>query len=263
VLEALVAALFGLLIGSFLNVCIYRLPRDLSVASPSRSFCPGCERTISWYDNLPLLSYAILRGRCRTCSIAIPWRYPLVEALTGIAFFIAVARVGPTLAGAKLCLFSAIQVTLLFTDLESRILPDEFTMGGTLLALALAPFAPPAPFFALFLPPAWPFWAISLAEAAASAVLLGGFFWAVGELYARLRKREGLGFGDVKMAACNAAFLGLSPALLSVAIGSVLGSAIGLSYIWLAGKDPHSYYLPFGSFLAIGGLAVGLWIGPV
>jgi leader peptidase (prepilin peptidase)/N-methyltransferase len=262
VLDALLAGLFGLLIGSFLNVCIYRLPRDVSVSRPARSFCPVCERTIAWYDNVPLISFAILRGRCRHCAVPIPWRYPVVEAVTGAAFAIAVARLGLTLAGAKLCLFSTIQIALFFTDLESRLLPDEFTLGGMLAGIALAPFAPPDPFFGLFLPADLPVWALWVLDAALSGLALGGAFWAIGELYERVRKREGLGFGDVKMAGCNASFLGLHPALLSVALGSVIGSAVGLGYIWLTGRDPKTYYLPFGSFLAVGGLVVGLWLGP-
>src|SRR5579884_3049817 len=126
---ALLAALAGLLIGSFLNVCIYRLPRDLSVVAP-RSFCPECDRPIAWYDNVPLLSYALLAGRCRRCGASIPWRYPVVELLTAVLFFIAVWILGVNAAAIKYCVFAAILVTLIFSDLEEKILPDEFTLGG-------------------------------------------------------------------------------------------------------------------------------------
>jgi leader peptidase (prepilin peptidase)/N-methyltransferase len=136
-LEAVLAFGFGLLIGSFLNVCVYRLPRDLSVVRP-RSYCPSCEQTIAWYDNVPLLSYAILRGHCRHCKAAIPVRYPLVELITGGLFFLYVLRMGPTLAAVKYCILGALLVGLLFADLEERILPDEFTLGGTLVGLALS-----------------------------------------------------------------------------------------------------------------------------
>src|SRR5690242_2658446 len=136
-LEALVALGFGLLIGSFLNVCIYRLPRDLSVVRP-RSYCPACEHPIAWYDNVPLVSYAILHGGCRHCKAGIPARYPIVETLTGVVFFIYVLRMAPTLGAAKYCLLGALLVGLLFSDLEERILPDEFTLGGTIAGFILA-----------------------------------------------------------------------------------------------------------------------------
>ena len=138
---ALLAALFGLLIGSFLNVCIYRMPRDLSVVRP-RSFCPECNRTIAWFDNIPLLSFALLAGRCRHCGNRIPARYPLVELLTGAAFFCAVWFLGTTLAAAKFAVFGAMMIALVFSDLEERILPDEFTIGGTGVGVIFAAFVP-------------------------------------------------------------------------------------------------------------------------
>ena len=122
-LEALFALAFGLVIGSFLNVCIYRLPRDLSVVRP-RSYCPACEHPIAWYDNLPVLSYLLLAGGCRHCRARIPVRYALVEVLTGVLFFLYLLRLGPTLAAAKYCLLGALLVGLLFADLEERILPS-------------------------------------------------------------------------------------------------------------------------------------------
>src|SRR5271165_6210147 len=131
-LLAVLAFLFGLLIGSFLNVCVFRLPRDLSVLNPARSFCPGCERTIAWFDNIPLVSYALLRGRCRYCKEWIPLRYPLVELATGAAFAVCAAKFGLTAVGVKYAVFAAILIDLIATDIEERILPDEFTLGGTL-----------------------------------------------------------------------------------------------------------------------------------
>src|SRR5437868_3257010 len=131
------AGLFGLLLGSFLNVCIYRFPRDLSVVMP-RSFCPECEKPIAAYDNIPLLSYLLLGRKCRNCAAAIPWRYPTVELLTGAAFFFAVYKYGVTPIALKLAIFAAMQIALIFTDLEARILPDEFTLGGTLVGILLA-----------------------------------------------------------------------------------------------------------------------------
>jgi leader peptidase (prepilin peptidase)/N-methyltransferase len=140
-IEAILAGLVGLLIGSFLNVCIYRLPRDLSVVSP-RSFCPQCEGPIAWFDNIPLVSYFVLRMRCRKCGKRIPLRYPLVELLTGAAFFCAVWALGLTAAALKFSVFGAVVIALVFSDLEERILPDEFTLGGTALGILFAIFVP-------------------------------------------------------------------------------------------------------------------------
>jgi len=134
VIEALLALLFGLLIGSFLNVCIHRWPRNRSVVKP-RSHCVRCRKPIAWYDNIPLVSYLVLAGRCRHCGVRISPRYPLVEFLTGLLFFYQVSMLGPTVAALKMCVFCAICVALIFCDLEKRILPDEFTLGGIVLGL--------------------------------------------------------------------------------------------------------------------------------
>ena len=149
----LLAFLAGLLIGSFLNVCIFRLPRDLSVVTPARSFCPECEKTIAWYDNIPVISYLVLGGRCRDCKARIPVRYLLVEIATGAAFAVCVAYLGLTLPALKYAIYSAIMITLIASDLEERILPDEFTLGGTLVGLAFSPFVFLERYFAaMFIP---------------------------------------------------------------------------------------------------------------
>ena len=150
---ALLAFVAGLLIGSFLNVCIFRLPRDLSVASPARSFCPECEKTIAWYDNIPVVSYVVLGARCRHCKAHIPVRYLLVEIATGAAFALCVGKLGLTLPALKYCIYSAIMIALIASDIEERILPDEFTLGGTVVGLAFAPFVPLEHYFAaMFIP---------------------------------------------------------------------------------------------------------------
>jgi leader peptidase (prepilin peptidase)/N-methyltransferase len=256
-LEALLALVAGLLIGSFLNVCVYRMPRDLSVVSP-RSFCPLCDRPIAWYDNIPLISFALLRGRCRQCSKPIPPRYPVVEALTGAAFFVVVWMRGPSLASVKLCVFCALIIGLVFSDLEARILPDEFTLGGLGLGLLFAYVTPfQAMFFSLFLPH-WNHRWLSLMEGAGSAALPALMLWGLAALYHKIRGKEGLGLGDVKMVAMIGAFLGMGGAVLTVMAGSLLGSLIGVAYIYLAHKDPNTYELPFGSFLGAGALVVAL-----
>ena len=258
-LEAALAALAGLLIGSFLNVCIYRLPLDLSVVAP-RSFCPECDKPIAWYDNIPLFSYLLLKGRCRNCGGRIPIRYPIVELLTGLSFFCAVWMLGLTAAAMKFCVFSAIVITLVFSDLEERILPDEFTLGGAVAGVIFAAFVP----FnwgivrALLLRVENPR-LVSMAESFFAAVFCGGTLWLVGFLYQKLRHREGLGFGDVKMVAMIGAFLGLQGALLTLIAGSLLGAVVGLCYIWFTGKDASTYELPFGTFLGAAALGVGFY----
>jgi leader peptidase (prepilin peptidase)/N-methyltransferase len=231
------------------------MPRDLSVVAP-RSFCPSCEEPIAWYDNVPVLSWLVLGGQCRHCKARIPFRYPLVELLTASVFMLTVYELGATLGAVKYCLFGALLIALLFTDLEERILPDEFTIGGTVAAIVLAAFIPMPPgLIELLLPRDWSPPIVSMIESAAAAVFLSLVLWGIGQLYYRLRKREGLGLGDVKMVGMMGAFLGLSGALFAVIVGSVLGSIIGIGYIWLADKEARSYELPFGTFLAIGGLA--------
>ena len=257
-LEAVLALLLGLILGSFLNVCIYRMPRDLSVVRP-RSFCPSCERTIAWFDNIPVLSYLLLRGRCRHCSAQIPMRYPVVELLTGGLFFVIVRGHGVTLEAGKECLFVFLLVGLIFSDLELRILPDEFTLGGTLLGLAAAFVVPlKRGLISLFLPMDWSEGAISILEAAVGAAIASGAMWLVATIYEKVRHREGLGLGDVKMVAMIGAFLGIEGALMALLLGSLAGSVIGLAYVLIARKDASKYELPFGSFLGVAALVVGL-----
>ena len=250
------ACLAGLLIGSFLNVCVYRWPRDLSVVRP-RSFCPGCEKRIVWYDNIPLLSYALLRGRCRYCRESIPRRYPAVEVATAIAFGLCFAAFGLTAQGAKYAVLSAILIALTASDLESRILPDELTLGGMLLGLAFALFVPIEAYIVTFLiptsyPPRW-HW---LAESAFAAIVGGGAIWLVAFVYEKVRHREGMGLGDVKMIAMIGAFLGLRWSLLTLMLASLAGSIGGLIYLKATRKEASTYELPFGSFLGLSALAI-------
>jgi leader peptidase (prepilin peptidase)/N-methyltransferase len=252
----LIALLAGLVVGSFLNVCIYRLPRDLSVVRP-RSFCPACENPIAWFDNIPLLSYVLLGGRCRACGARIPLRYPLVELATAALFVLALMVAGPTLRAVKLMVFSAAIVGLIFSDLEERILPDEFTLGGLATGLLMAALAPmQAMLILVFAPRRWGDRWLSLGEAALGAVVTAGLLFLMGALYEKVRKREGMGLGDVKMAAMLGAFLGLWGALQALLIGSLLGSMAGLAYIKATRKKASEYALPFGSFLGVGALVV-------
>ena len=255
---SILAFFAGLLIGSFLNVCIFRLPRDLSVVSP-RSFCPECETPIAAWDNIPLLSYLLLGGRCRQCHARIPWSYPAVELATGLAFAFAVYAFGLTPAALKACLFWAILIDLIATDFEERILPDEFTLGGIAVGLILAAFVPmefgPASIFLHGqLPQRW----ISVVESGLAAAFPCLLIWLVGWLYEKVRHREGLGLGDVKMIAMIGAFLGLADALLTLVLASVVGLVCGVAYVLWTKREMATYELPFGSFLGLAALAVSI-----
>lgn len=251
--EAALAFLFGLLIGSFLNVCIYRWPLDLSVVSP-RSRCPHCEAPIAWYDNVPVLSFLLLRGRCRACSNRISYRYPVVELLTAGFFAWIVAMLGITPGAAKFCILVAMLIALMFTDLEERILPDEFTLGGMLVGLAFSPFilVPDITAHAILgmFGVQWSDRVMSVAESFTGAVLPAGTLWLGGWLFEKFRHKEGLGLGDVKMMSMVGAFLGVRGALLTLIAGSLAGSLIGMIYIKVTKQDMGSYQLPFGTFLA-------------
>jgi leader peptidase (prepilin peptidase)/N-methyltransferase len=244
VTEAWLAALFGLLIGSFLNVCIHRWPRDLSVVRP-RSACPECARPIAWYDNIPVLSYILLRGRCRHCETGISWRYPVVELLTAVSFAYFVTRYGFDLEAVKYCAFSGLLIALLFSDLETLLLPDELTIGGFLAGLVFAVFVPV---------PDTTFHLGSIGAALVGAIVPAGSIWFGGWLFQKLRHKDGLGFGDVKMLAMIGSFLGIRGALLTIILGAIAGSVAGLAFIRITGKDAGSYQLPFGSFLGAAAL---------
>jgi leader peptidase (prepilin peptidase)/N-methyltransferase len=257
------AGLFGLLIGSFLNVCIYRFPRDLCVVRP-RSFCPECEKPIAAYDNIPVLSYVILGRKCRNCAAAIPWRYPTVELLTGAAFFFAVYKYGLTPLALKLAIFAALQIALIFTDLEARILPDEFTIGGTIAGIVLAVFFPKPPsIISMFFSASSNTRLLSVGEALLGACFTSAMLWVFAKFYGHLRKREVLGFGDVKMVAMIGAFFGLQGTMLALVFGCILGVFIGGAYMMIARKKASEYELPLGTFLALASLVLAVGGAPV
>jgi leader peptidase (prepilin peptidase)/N-methyltransferase len=248
---AIAAGLFGLVFGSFLNVCIYRIPRDLSVIAP-RSFCPECGEQIAWHDNIPLVSYLMLGGRGRCCRKAIGVRYLIVELTTAAAFVVVVLRYGLTLAALKWIIFESMVIVLFWTDLEERILPDELTVGGTVLGLVLAFFvAVPGFLGEMFVSVSQPAWR-SLLNAGAGAVFLAIPIWLLAVLYQRIRNREGLGLGDVKLLAFLGVFLGVEQGMAALLIGAVAGSVIGIIYIAVRRKAALTYELPFGSFLCAG-----------
>jgi len=232
-----------------------------------RSHCVRCRQMIPWYDNVPLLSYVLLRGRCRHCGRTISPRYPAVELLTGLLFFHWVYKLGVTPVGVKFCVFSAILVALGFCDLEKRLLPDQFTLGGLALGIGFACFVPVASYTAPENTADVFFWLaglnvngplLSLSEALLGAMVLAGILWGAGEIYYRVRGREGLGFGDVKLVGMIGSFLGFRLALLGMAWGGLAGAIIGLAYIRATHKDSATFELPYGSFLSFTTLVVTL-----
>lgn len=257
-LEVVIAVLFGLLFGSFLNVCIYRLPRDLSVVWPG-SHCLECGHFLAASDNIPVVSYLLLGGRCRYCRTSIHWRYTLVEALTGLLFGLGVYLWGPTAQAAKFAVFAFLLMGMIFSDLETRLLPDEFTKGGIVLGILISLVVPmKMALAAVFLPRLWGPVA-SLADSLLGAAFVSGALWGLGAAYSKIREREGMGFGDVKMVAMIGAFLGLAPALMTMFVGCISASVLGLGYIFLTKKDLHTYELPFGTFLGVSALVVAVW----
>jgi leader peptidase (prepilin peptidase)/N-methyltransferase len=233
----LLAGFVGAAVGSFLNVCIYRLPRDLSIVWPA-SACASCRRELSWFENIPILSYLVLRGRCRTCREPISIRYPIVEAITAVMVATAWWYYGPgTLLASRLLLGCAL-IVLFAIDLEHQLLPNVITLPGIVVGFV----------FSLVAEPGW--------LASALGILLGGGgLYAVAAGYFLVRREDGLGMGDVKMLAMVGAFIGWKLTLLTLLLASFSGSVIGVLLIAFRGGD-MKYALPFGTFLAVGaGLA--------
>jgi leader peptidase (prepilin peptidase)/N-methyltransferase len=253
--------LLGLIIGSFLNVCIARLPAEESVVLPN-SRCPKCDRAIKPYDNIPVVSYLLLGGKCRSCKEPISWQYPAVEVLTALIFWMTYAVVGFQLKTVVLLVFFSGIIVLIFIDLHHRILPDVITLRGTAMGLLFSLLAPVEDGTAKVLSGLAGFRIdhpvmLSFFDSLIGALVCGGFLWAVAEIYYRVRKIEGLGFGDIKLMGMVGAFLGVRLALLTIMLGSFMGAVVGLMYIKFAGKDSQ-YELPFGSFLGVAAIIAGL-----
>jgi len=227
----LFALALGLIVGSFLNVCIHRLPLRESVVWPA-SRCPHCRSAIAPGDNIPVIGYLRLGGKCRNCGARISVQYPIIELTTAAIFVGAVLLVAPPLLFARLA-FACAMIVLFVIDLEHRILPDVITLPGIVIGFVLS----------FFLPPGW-------RDSAIGLLVGGGVLWLMGELYFRVRGEEGMGFGDVKMLAMIGAFLGWKLMILTLMLSSFIGSIVGLGMIVLKRGD-MKYALPFGTFLAI------------
>ena len=230
--------LFGLCFGSFLNVCIYRLPLGLSVVTP-RSACPGCKRPIAFYDNLPVLSWLLLRGRCRNCHYRISPRYLLVELLTGALFLGCYVYFGFTLATVKYCIFGFLVLGLIFTDAETKLLPDKLTLPGLALGLVFSLLVPVHDLASQFLPGVvdLPVSAdlaarlFSLIDSLLGAATGASFIYGASAAYLRWRGTEGMGFGDVKLMAMVGAFLGIKLTIFTIFAASLGGSLFGLTTV--------------------------------
>jgi len=244
---------YGTVIGSFLNVCIHRIPREESVISP-RSRCPECRKPIPAWHNLPVISYLILRGRCAGCGKPISLRYPAVEILTGLILTGLYLKYGIGAAFFINSFFCCLLTALIFIDLDARILPDVITLGGIGAGLLCSPWQDPA-FLDLklgFLPPGGVLqsWVNPLAGSLAGILFGAGFLWSVAWIYLKLRKIEGMGFGDIKMIAMIGAFIGWKLTWFTILGGSLIGALGGGAFILLKGRDGR-YELPFGTFLGI------------
>lgn len=240
-LTVVIAALFGALFGSFLNVCILRLPADESVVRPP-SRCPRCGKGVAWYDNVPVVSWLILRGRCRHCGEPISAQYPLIELATAAIWAWAAWRHGLSVEALRAALFGTILLGIAMTDAREYIIPDEFTWGGLALGLLFSLAGGLG----------------GLLAALGGAALGFGLLWLVGAVGTWALKQDAMGGGDIKMMAMVGAFLGWKGVLLTIFLGALLGSLIFVP-LSLAGRKQ---LVPFGVFLAIGAAAAYV-AGPV
>jgi len=280
--------LFGIVIGSFLNVCISRIPEGLSIVSPA-SRCPRCLQPIKPYDNIPVFGWLLLRGKCRNCGLPISLMYPLVEFATGLFFLLTYYEYGISLLTLKWLIFSCLIIVLVVTDFRVRLLPDLVNFPGLAMGLVFA-FRVPIPdstagmLFFLIGFRKFPFQSdlfFNVLNAVLGALVGSMLLWGAATLYKVLRKREGMGMGDVKMMAMVGAFLGPRGAFLTILVGTLLGTIIGVSWIvilyllgWKRGVAARAarrgfgsvsairyaiasrYQLPLGTFLGLGALAV-------
>jgi leader peptidase (prepilin peptidase) / N-methyltransferase len=233
IFEGAYVTLLGLFLGSFMNVCIYRLPRGLSPVRP-RSGCPKCGHMLAWYENVPILSYLVLRGRCRKCRTPISPMYPIVEFITGAVFLAGYLWYGPSALLVVRLAFAWALIALFLIDYEHQILPNVITLPGIVVGILANVLAGPG-------------WVASIIGAAAGA----GGLYLIAEIYYRIRHEEGLGMGDVKMLGMIGAFLGWKLMVLTLVVSSFLGSIVGV-FVLVSRKESLKYAMPFGTFLAVG-----------
>ncbi len=232
---SIMVVLFGLVVGSFLNVVIYRLPLDQSIVSPG-SRCPSCEKPVRWYYNIPLLGYLMLKGKCAECGAKIHWRYPLVEFLTAFLFYLGY-RHSLDMAQFRIWLFISIGIAVAFIDLDHRIIPDELSIGGWIVGLLTA---------------YWDF-RNGFGHLVLASFVGFGFFFIFALLYEKISGRVGLGGGDIKFMGTIGAFLGLGGVWSSLVISSIVGALVGV----IVGRiqksdDVLKTAIPYGPFLVVG-----------
>lgn len=263
--------ILGLAVGSFLNVVIYRVPLRKSVVFPS-SKCTNCENRINFYDNIPLISWFILKGKCRSCKIPISFRYPSVEFLLGAAFVLIFWKVGFSVFLPVVLIFTSFMVCLIFIDAENMILPDAITYPAFFFAIIVR-VAYPSVFgatiyfqdlkhYPLTLFKEFPIWLVSLIGAIFGGLVGGGSLWLVGVIWKRLRGVDAMGLGDVKMMFGVGALLGWRLALLSIFIGALTGAVAGIALIAKQKDKDFQTQIPFGIFLGIGSI-ISLLFGEI
>ena len=231
---ALISILFGAMVGSFLNVCIFRLPQGESIIMPG-SHCPHCNNPIKFYDNIPLISYLLLRGKCRNCKASISFQYPLIEGITALFSCLVSIKFGPSLSYLFYFSFVAALIVITFIDLYHQIIPDVISLPGIGLGLLGSLIIPHISFF----------------NSLIGMILGGGSLFLVATLYQWFFKREGMGGGDVKLLAMIGAFLGWKAVILTILLSSLIGSVTGIAIMAFKGKD-FKYAIPFGPFLSLG-----------
>ena len=231
---SIVSVILGALIGSFLNVCILRLPKEESIITPA-SHCPSCQKPIKFYDNIPLISYVLLKGRCRYCKGPISIQYPLVEGMTALGSLLLITRFGPSLSYLFYFSFVCALIVITVIDLYYQIIPDVISLPGIGVGLLSSLIIPQIKFL----------------DSLIGALVGGGSLFIVATLYQWLFKREGMGGGDVKLLAMIGAFLGWRAVVLTILLGSLIGSISGIIIMVLKGKD-FKYAIPFGPFLSLG-----------
>jgi leader peptidase (prepilin peptidase)/N-methyltransferase len=241
-LELITAFIFGVCIGSFLNVCIFRLPAGKSIVHPPSS-CPGCNAAIRFYDNIPVLSWFILRGQCRNCHAPIAFRYVMVELLGGFMAVCVYLRFGPSVQGIIYFGFIAALLVITFIDIDYHIIPDVISLPGILLGFAASFFIPTLN------------WMDSLLGILAG----GGSLYAVAWGYERITGKEGMGGGDIKLLGMIGAFIGWQGVLLTIFMGSAIGTLVGLIDMRVK-KKTMKMRIPFGPFLALGAI-IHLFLG--
>ncbi len=231
------AGLFGAAIGSFLNVCIYRIPAEESVVRPA-SRCPRCKSPIRWYDNIPVVSWFVLRGKCRDCGEGIPARYAVVEALTALVSIVLFIKFGPTMKFISAFAFSAALIVITFIDLDHQIIPDVISLPGIPIFFLAAVF----------------FMGLSWWDSLIGVLLGGGILYLIAFFYYLFTRREGMGGGDIKLLAMMGAFLGWKSLLFILLVSSFMGAVAGITLMALKGAN-WKHAIPFGPFLAVAGFA--------